>query len=149
MSVLATSVPVTDAGKEVIVRVPYIHYLVQFQEKQIKALFDSGSEVNFMSPTYAEKLGLKTWKTNVRNQKINSSALEIFGMVIADFQIEDKGGRPRFFQKAFLMTNTKFEMILGIPFLKISNADIAFGEKTLTWRSYTTNEALSSTEQVQ
>ena len=34
-------------------------------------------------------------------------------------------------------------------FLKISNADIAFGEKTLTWRSYTTNKALSTTKQVQ
>ena len=50
-----------------------------------------------MSPAYAERLGLKTWKTNVGAQKIDGSALETFGMVIADFQMEDKGGRPRFF----------------------------------------------------
>ena len=47
------------------------------------------------------------------------------------------------------MANTKFEVVLGMPFLKISNANVAFGEKTLTWKSYTTNKALPTTEQVQ
>ena len=73
----------------------------------------------------------------------------IFGMVIADFQVEDKGGRPRFFQKTFLVADTKFEVVLEMPFLKISNADVAFGEETLMWKSYTTNKALPITEQVQ
>ena len=63
--------------------------------------------------------------------------------------MEDKGGRPRFFQETFLVTDTKFEVVLGMPFLKISNANVAFGEKTLTWKSYTTNKALPTTEQVQ
>ena len=40
-------------------------------------------------------------------------------------------------------------MILGMPFLKISNADIAFGEETLTWKSYITNKALPTTKRVQ
>ena len=88
-SVLATSVPVTEtSGKEVVVRVPCIHYPVRFQEgqqQQVRALLDSGSEVNAMSPAYAKRLGLKTRKTNVTAQKINGSALETFGMVIADF----------------------------------------------------------------
>ena len=70
-------------------------------------------------------------------------------MVIADFQVEDKANRPRFFQETFLVADTKFEVILGMPFLKISNADVSFGEGTLTWRTYTTNEALPTTEQVQ
>ena len=70
-------------------------------------------------------------------------------MVIADFQVEDKGGRPRFFQKTFLVADIKFEVILGMFFLKISNADVAFDEKTLTWKSYTTNKALPTTERVQ
>ena len=38
--------------------------------------------------------------------------------------------------------------ILKMLFLKLSNADVLFGEKTLTWKSYTTNEALSTTKQV-
>ena len=46
------------------------------------------------------------------------------------------------------MADTKFEVILGMPFLKISNADVAFGEGTLTWKSYTTNKALPTTERV-
>ena len=47
------------------------------------------------------------------------------------------------------MANTKFKVVLGMPFLKISNADIAFDEGTLTWKSYTTNKALPTTKQVQ
>ena len=97
VSVLATSVPVTDGGEEVVVRVPCIHYPVRFQGDQE----------------------------------------------------QDKNGRPRFFQETFLMADTKFEVVLGMPFLKISNADIAFGEGTLMWRSCTTNEALPTTKQVQ
>ena len=84
-----------------------------------------------MNPTYAEKLGLKTWKTNVGAQKIDGSALETFGIVIADFQVEDKGDRPRFFQENFLVADTKFKVVLRMSFLKISNADVAFGEGTL------------------
>ena len=102
-----------------------------------------------MSPAYAKKLGLKIRKTNVGAQKIDGFALEIFGMVITDFQVEDKGGRPRFFQKAFLVADTKFEVVLWMLFLNISNADIAFGEGTLTQRSYITNKALPTTKQVQ
>ena len=102
-----------------------------------------------MSPAYAKRLGVKTRKTNVGAQKIDGSALETFGMVIADFQVKDKGCRPRFFQETFLMADTKFEVVLEMLFLKISNANVAFGEGTLTWKSYTTKEALSTTERVQ
>ena len=68
--------------------------------------------------------------------------------MIADFQLEDKGSRPRFFQETFLVTNTKFEVVLGMLFLKISNANMAFGKGTLTWKSFTTNKALPTTERV-
>ena len=85
-----------------------------------------------MNPNYARKLGLKIRKTNIGAQKIDGSALETFGMVIVDFQVEDKTSRPRFFQETFLVANTKFEVILRMLFLKISNADMSFGERTLT-----------------
>ena len=146
MSVLATSVPVTGGNEKVVVRVPCIHYPVQFQKEQVKALLDSSNEVNAMNPEYARKLGLKIRRTNVGAQKINGSTLETFGIVIADFQLEDKASRPKFFQETFLVANTKFEVILEMPFLKISNADVSFCEETLIWRTYTTNEALSTTE---
>ena len=102
-----------------------------------------------MNPDFARKLGLKIWKTNIGAQKIDGSAPEIFGMVIADFQVEDKTNRPRFFQKTFLVADTKFEVILGMLFLKISNANLSFGKETLTWKTYTTYEALPTTKQVQ
>ena len=72
-------------------------------------------------------------------------------MVIVDFQMEDKGGRHRFFQETFLVADTKFKVILGMPFLKISNTDVAFVEGIfmLTWKSYTINKALPTIEQVQ
>ena len=47
------------------------------------------------------------------------------------------------------MADTKFEMILEMLFLKISNVNMSFGKKTLMWRTYTTNKALRITEQVQ
>ena len=40
-------------------------------------------------------------------------------------------------------------MVLGIFFLILSNKNIQFSEKELTWRSYTTAEALPTTKQVE
>ena len=102
-----------------------------------------------MNHNYVRKLGLKIGKTNIGAQKIDGSALETFGMVIADFQIEDKASRLKFFLEIFLVADTKFEMILGMLFLKISNADVLFGKRTLMWRTYTTNKTLATTKQVQ
>ena len=69
-----------------------------------------------MNPDYAQNLGFYIRKTNVRAHKIDDFTLETFGMVIADFQIEDKFGKPRFFQKIFLVADTKFKVILGMLF---------------------------------
>ena len=78
--------------------VPCIHYLVQFRKDKetIWALIDSNNEVYAMTPAYAKKLGLRTWKTDVRAQKIDESSLDTFVIVIADFQILDKQNRIRF-----------------------------------------------------
>ena len=63
--------------------------------------------------------------------------------------MENKFGRPRFFQKTFLVVDNKFEVILGMLFLKLNNANVLFGEKILIWRSYTTNKVLFTSKQVQ
>ena len=125
--VLATSLSVTETNKEVTVeRVPCIHYPLYFQKGTtgVRALVDSGSEVNAMTPAYAAKLGLKVRKTDIGAQKIDGSILETFGMVLADFQVENKLERARFFQETFLLANISTEVILGMPFLTLSNADI-------------------------
>ena len=85
-----------------------------------------------MSLAFVKKLGLYIQKTNVGAQKIDGSALEIFGMVIADLEIENKASRFKFFQETFLIADTKFEAVLGMLFLNISNADVLFGEEILT-----------------
>ena len=70
-------------------------------------------------------------------------------MVIAAFQIKDKLGRARFFQKTFLLADTSIEVVLRMPFLTLGNTNIQFAEKELIWRSYTTKEALPTTQKVE
>ena len=77
MSVLTTSVPLTNSDEKII-KVLCIFYPIWFQEEQIKALLDSGSKVNAINPNFARKRGFKIQKTNVKAQKIDSFALEIF-----------------------------------------------------------------------
>ena len=69
-------------------------------------------------------------------------------MVIAGFQVEDKLGRAWFFQESFLLAKTSMEVVLRMPFLTLSNINIQFAAKKLTWRSYTTAEALPTTKRV-
>ena len=62
--------------------------------------------------------------------------------------MEDKADKPRFFKKTFLVADTKFALILRIFFIRISNANVSFGEKILIEKSYTTTKTLSITEQI-
>ena len=117
--------------------------------KDVLALLDSGSEVNAMTPAYAAHLGLKVRVTDVGAQKIDGSSLATYGMVIAAFQVVDKLGRSRFFQETFLLADISMEVVLGMPFLFLSNADVQFAEKELTWRTYTTEEALPTIRRVE
>ena len=127
VSVSATSSSVIETNKEVTLeRVPCIHYPLRFRKDTVgvRALVDSDSEVNAMTPVYAAKLGLQVRRTDIRAQRIDSSTLETFGMVLADFQVEDKLGRARFFQETFLLADISMEVVLGMPFLTLNNANI-------------------------
>ena len=48
----------------------------------------------------------------------------MFGMVLANFQVEDKLQKVWFFQETFLLSNISAEVILDILFLTLSNADV-------------------------
>ena len=85
-----------------------------------------------MTPAYTSRLGLQVYRTNIGAQKIDGSTFEIFGMVLASFQLEDKLGRARFFQETFLLADISAEVVLGMPFLTFSNANIQFVKKELT-----------------
>ena len=101
-----------------------------------------------MTLAYAKKLGFRTQKTEIGAQIIDGSSLDIFWIVIAGFQVLDKHGRTQFFQEIFLLANMTMEVVLGMPFLTLSNADIQFAEKELTWRSYIAKKALPTTQRV-
>lgn len=98
----------------------------------MRALFNNGSKVNIISPKFLQKLGLNVSKTGVMVQKNDGSIPNTFGMLIAHFWIEDKAGKSIFFQKIFIVANTKFVIIPEMIFLRISNANVLFGQKTLT-----------------
>lgn len=83
----------------------------------------------------ASKLGLKVRKTDVGAQMIDESSLPTYGMVIASFQVQNQLDRLHFFQETFLLADTSMDVILGMPFLTLGNADIHFTERELTWRS--------------
>ena len=102
-----------------------------------------------MHPTYVTKLGLRARKIDVGIQKIDRSHLDTFGIVIADCSVKNKLGRVRFFQKTFLLPNIGLEVVLGMPFLNLSKADIRFAERKLVWRTYMAIEALPTTRRVE
>ena len=114
-------------------RVPCIHYQVKFRKDSngTQALLNSGSKVNAINLAYASKLGFRVHCTNIEAQKIDGSIVELFGMVLASFQVEDKFGRIRLFQETFLLADISTEVVLGMLFLNLSNADVQFVEKKL------------------
>ncbi len=129
-------------------RVPCIRYSVTFKD-QTEALLDSESKVNAISQAFIQQLSLKICKTNVRAQKIDGTTLETYGMIVSTFSMSDKDGRERFFEKSFLLTDVKSDLVLGMPLLTMSNADVDFQTRDLQWRSYTTKDVIPTTRQVE
>ena len=84
-----------------------------------------------MTPTFAVKLGLVIQKTDVDAQKIDGSPLVTYGIILADFSVQDKLGKVRFFEETFLLADTSMEVVLGILFLNFLDTDMQFEEKKL------------------
>lgn len=70
-------------------------------------------------------------------------------MVIAKFLLKNKLGSLWFFEKTFLLADTSMEVILGIPFLILSNADVNFPSRELQWQPYNTSNALPTTQRLE
>ena len=115
----------------------------------ISALFDSGSEVNAIYPTLAQEVGLSIRPMDIGAQKIDGTLLDTFGMVVAAFSVEDKANRVRFFEETFLVANVSPEIVLGMPFLTLSGANVDFLGRELQWKTDTTEEALLTTRRVE
>ncbi len=52
-------------------------------------------------------------------------------MVVSTFSVLDKDGKERFFKESFLLANVRLDIVLGMPFLTMSNADIDFQARDL------------------
>ena len=70
-------------------------------------------------------------------------------MTIVGFSIKDKSDRARFFEETFLLVDTNMKIVLKMPFLALSNANIQFDIDSFTRRSYSTAEALPTTRWVE
>ena len=63
---------------------------------------------------------------NVGAQKINSTALETYGIMLAVFSVTDLANKIMFFEKTFLVANVSPDMVLRMPFLTLNDADVNF-----------------------
>ncbi len=79
-----------------------------------------------MSQAFTSQLSLKIQKTNVGVEKIDGTTLETYRMVVFTFSVLDKDSRERFFKGSFLLADVNPDVVLGMPFLTMSNADIDF-----------------------
>lgn len=79
--------------------VPYIYHLVQVKKNYImvQALLVSSSKITVMTPANVAKLGIKIQSTDGSTQKIDDFMLEMFRIVLANFQVNDKLGKFWFF----------------------------------------------------
>ncbi len=82
-------------------------------------------------------------------QKIDDTILETYEIVVSTFSMVDKDSKGRFFEESFLWADVKSDIVLGMPFLTMSNADVDFQAWDLQWRSYTIKDILPTTRQVE
>ena len=88
-----------------------------------------GSKINGITLAYTKRLDFQIRKIDDGAQKIDRSLLKTFGIVIAGFEVIDKLGRVRFFQKTLLLANTSIEIVLEIPVFTFNNADVYFNKQ--------------------
>ena len=97
----------------------------------VLVFFDFDNEVKAIHPAFAERLGLMMQATNVGTQKINGITLETYEIMVAVFSVTDQANRVKFFEETFLVTNISPDVVLGMPFLTLSYANIDFQKREL------------------
>ena len=69
-------------------------------------------------------------------------------MVVSIFSVLDKDNREKFFEESFLLANVNPNVVFGMPFLIINNADMDFQVWDLQWGFYTTEDKFLTIGQV-
>ena len=105
--------------------------------------------INAMHPAFAKKLDFFIRPTDVGAQKIDSTMLNTYKMVVIAFLVMDNGNQMKFFEMIFLVANVGLEPVLGISFLILSGANFDFLDQKLWWKIYTINKAFSNTRRVE
>ena len=70
-------------------------------------------------------------------------------MAVTAFSVKDRANRVKFFEETFLVAIVSPEVVLGMLFLTLSDADVDFLGRELRWRTYTTEEALLTTRRIE
>ena len=130
--------------------VPCIWYPITLRKKfvSMSALFNLDSEVNVIHPIFAWELGLPIRYTDIGAQKIDGTMLDTYEMVVTAFSVTGKANWVKFFEEIFLVANVSPEMVIGMPFLTFSSADIDFLGRKLRWKTYTIEKGLPTTRRV-
>ena len=89
-------------------------------------MINSRNEVNAIYPSFVKKLGFLIRPTEIEIRWINSTTLDTYGMVVVVFLMIGKANQVRFFEKIFLVANISPEVVLGMPFLTLSGANVNF-----------------------
>lgn len=99
---------------------------------QIKYFINLVSNINAMMLKFAAKLGLTLRKTNVGAQKIDDLSLKINSIVSARFLLQDRLRKVWFFEKTFLLADTRIKFVLEMLFQSLSNTNFQFCARKLT-----------------
>ena len=108
----------------------------------MQTFINLGSKINVISQDFAKKFVLWICETKVGAQKIDGSKLDIFGMIITSFLVENKEKRFRFCKKIFLLADINMDIALGMSFLTLNNVEIQFVNFHLHWRMYIISKIL-------
>ena len=79
---------------------------------------------------------------------MDCTMLDTHGIVVVTFSVVDKANWVKFFEKTFLVANVSPEVVFGMSFYTLSDADVDFLGRDLRWRTYTTKEALPTTRRI-
>ena len=94
VSVSVTSTSISCTKKEALECVLYIYYLAQFKknanETEVQTFIDSENEVNAIHPTFIRALCLPIRPIEIELQKIDSTTLDTYGMLVAAFSVINK-----------------------------------------------------------
>lgn len=90
--VLVIYMPITIISKNnnnvILIKVLYIYYLLYFhkdKKNEMQVLINASSGINIKTLVYKFKQGFNIYYINIGDQKINSSTLKMFKIVLTSF----------------------------------------------------------------